>query len=388
MTTLLRSEFIKLRTTRTFVALTAVAGGLSLLVTVLTGVLSDPQPQDVVVEIFANDFSSAFILILAIIGITGEWRHRTITGALLAAPDRLRFLAAKAVAFAGAGRVFLLLISAAVTVVGLGFVGVRDLSGPDVGELVEYVTRSAGLAALVGAFGVALGALVRNQGRGDRGRAGGDLRPGADAARDRSWRWAGSAPSSRSRQRRRASRPGAVGLEEANLLNPQLATLALLAWIGIAFPAGVDRRAAATSRVIAARDDEALPGHDQVRVAAADALGVELPQALDRAGDLLRRRAGAEQVLGDRPERLARATTCTFVEAASRGAGASAGAAAGTASTTTGSAGGTGTGSMTVAGGCRTATGGAASLRSGTVIAGCSARGGGPAHRPALPAGR
>jgi hypothetical protein len=38
MTTLLRSEFIKLRTTRTFVALTAVAGGLSLLLTVLTGV--------------------------------------------------------------------------------------------------------------------------------------------------------------------------------------------------------------------------------------------------------------------------------------------------------------------------------------------------------------
>ena len=49
-----------------------------------------------VVDIFANDFSSAFILILAVIGITGEWRHRTITGALLAAPDRLRFLAAKA----------------------------------------------------------------------------------------------------------------------------------------------------------------------------------------------------------------------------------------------------------------------------------------------------
>ena len=32
---------------------------------------------------------------------------------------------------------------------------------------------------------------------------------------------------------------------------------------------------------------------------------VERPQALDRASDLLGRRAGAEQVLGDRPERLA-----------------------------------------------------------------------------------
>ena len=88
-------------------------------------------------DIFANDISSVFILILAVIGITGEWRHRTITGALLAAPDRLRFLAAKAVAFAGAGLVISLLISAAVTVVGLVFVGVRDLPGPDAGELAS-----------------------------------------------------------------------------------------------------------------------------------------------------------------------------------------------------------------------------------------------------------
>jgi hypothetical protein len=125
--------------------------------------VSDPQLEDVVTDIFANDMSSVFILTLAVIGITGEWRHRTITGALLAAPDRLRFLAAKAVAFAGAGLVISLLISAAVTVVGLVFVGVRDLPGPAAGELGEYVMRSAGLAALGGAFGVALGALVRNQ---------------------------------------------------------------------------------------------------------------------------------------------------------------------------------------------------------------------------------
>ena len=186
MTTLLQAELIKLRTTRTFVALTAIAGGLSLLLTVLTGVLSDPQPEDVVTDIFANDMSSAFILVLAVVGITGEWRHRTITGALLAAPDRLRFLAAKAIAFAGAGLVLSLLISAAVTVVGFVFVGVRDLPGPDAGELGEYVARSAGLAALGGAFGVAIGALIRNQVGAIVGGAGGDVRAGADGARDRS----------------------------------------------------------------------------------------------------------------------------------------------------------------------------------------------------------
>ena len=52
------------------------------------------------VDVFTSDTSSLFILILAIVGITGEWRHRTITSSLLAAPDRVRFLAAKTLAFA------------------------------------------------------------------------------------------------------------------------------------------------------------------------------------------------------------------------------------------------------------------------------------------------
>jgi ABC-2 type transport system permease protein len=237
MNTLLRSEFIKLRTTRTFVALTAVAGGLSLLVTVLTGVLSDPQPEDVVVDIFANDFSSAFILILAVIGITGEWRHRTVTGALLAAPDRLRFLAAKAVAFAGAGLVLSLLITAAVTIVGLVVVGVRDLPAPDAGELADYVARSAGLAALGGAFGVALGALVRNQ----VGAIVGVLvamfvvEPMVLAVLPEVGRFGPfvALPTAAS-----GIDPSAVGLEEAGLLDPELATLLLLGWIALAFAAG------------------------------------------------------------------------------------------------------------------------------------------------------
>jgi ABC-2 type transport system permease protein len=237
MNTLLRSEFIKLRTTRTFVALTAVAGGLSLLVTVLTGVLSDPQPEDVVVDIFANDFSSAFILILAVIGITGEWRHRTVTGALLAAPNRLRFLAAKAVAFAGAGLVLSLLITAAVTIVGLVVVGVRDLPAPDAGELADYVARSAGLAALGGAFGVALGAIVRNQ----VGAIVGVLvamfvvEPMVLTVLPEVGRFGPfvALPTAAS-----GIDPSAVGLEEAGLLDPELATLLLLGWIALAFAAG------------------------------------------------------------------------------------------------------------------------------------------------------
>jgi ABC-2 type transport system permease protein len=237
MTTLLRSELIKLRTTRTFVALATLAAGLSLLLTVLTGVLTDPARDEIVTSVFANDTSSAFILVLAVIGITGEWRHRTITGALLAAPDRLRFLGAKTIAFAGAGVALSLLISAAVTIVGLAIVAVRGLPSPDAGELLEFIARSAGLAALLGAFGVALGALIRNQVGAVVAVLAGTfmLEPILLAVVPEAGRYGPfvALPTSAS-----GIDPEAVGLDEAGLLAAEPATLLLLGWIALAFAAG------------------------------------------------------------------------------------------------------------------------------------------------------
>jgi ABC-2 type transport system permease protein len=163
MKALLQAELIKLRTTRTFVALTASAIGISLLITVLVASITEPSKEDVLTDVFTSDVSGLFILILAIIDISGEWRHRTITSSLLAAPDRVRFLAAKTIAFAVAGLVLSVLISIAVGVAGLAILSARDLPTPGVGELVEQFARNAGVAALGGAFGVGIGALVRNQ---------------------------------------------------------------------------------------------------------------------------------------------------------------------------------------------------------------------------------
>jgi len=160
---LLKAELIKLRTTRTFAALVGVAVATSVLLVVLTALLSEPDPDSVLVEVYASDTSSLFILILAIVGITGEWRHRTITSSLLAAPDRLRFLAAKTMAFAAAGIVLSLLIMVAVAIVGSVILSARDLPVAGVGELLGLAGTSAAIAALLGAFGVGLGALIRNQ---------------------------------------------------------------------------------------------------------------------------------------------------------------------------------------------------------------------------------
>jgi ABC-2 type transport system permease protein len=163
VTALLEAELLKLSTTRTFVALAAFAVGTSVLIAGLVSLLSEPTEGSVLTDVFTSDTSSLFILILAIVGITGEWRHRTIASSLLAAPDRLQFLAAKTLAFAAAGLLLSLLIAIGVSITGFAILSARDLPLPEAGELFAQIGRNAIVAALLGAFGVGIGALVRNQ---------------------------------------------------------------------------------------------------------------------------------------------------------------------------------------------------------------------------------
>lgn len=163
MKALLMAELLKLRTTRTFGALAGAAVATSVLIVVLVTVLSEPSEENVLSDVFTSDTSSIFILVLAIVGISGEWRHRTITSSLLAEPDRLRFLAAKTLAFATAGLLLSLLISIAISVVGYAILSSRDLPTPELGDLAAQIGHNALLALLFGAFGVGIGAVVRIQ---------------------------------------------------------------------------------------------------------------------------------------------------------------------------------------------------------------------------------
>ena len=61
MNALLRAELLKLRTTRTFVALVGTALALSLLVVGLTTALGDNPTEEDVRDLFTSDFSSLFI---------------------------------------------------------------------------------------------------------------------------------------------------------------------------------------------------------------------------------------------------------------------------------------------------------------------------------------
>jgi hypothetical protein len=236
MTALLQAELIKLRTTRTFLALTGVALGTSLLVVTLVSILTDPSEESVLTDVFTADTSGLFIVVLAIVGITGEWRHRTITSSLLAAPDRLRFLGAKTLAFGAAGLLLSLAVSIMISIVGMIILSARDMPTPELGELVVQILRNAESAALIGAFGVAIGSLVRNQPVAIVGvlvlwLA---IEPTVLALAPEVGRFSPFSALTAGVQ----DIPGDDIGTDAELLSPGLAALALLAWIGALFGIG------------------------------------------------------------------------------------------------------------------------------------------------------
>jgi len=163
MSALLRAELLKLRTTRTFVALVAAALLLSLLIVVLIVLLSDEFSKQEAREIFTSDFSSLFILVLGIMGLAGEWRHRTITGTILAAPDRIRLLAAKVLAYAAAGALLSLIVTLSIMAVGSLLLSIEDKTTVGISDLADVLWRNLLVAALLGALGVCIGGLLRNQ---------------------------------------------------------------------------------------------------------------------------------------------------------------------------------------------------------------------------------
>jgi ABC-type transport system involved in multi-copper enzyme maturation permease subunit len=160
MSALIRAELLKLTTTRTFAGLVGAALVLSLGFTALSA--SQTGADDATAD-SVLDLSALFILVLGILGMAGEWRHRTIAASLLAAPDRVRFVAAKLIALAAAGIVLSLVVNLGAMALAAVIVSAHGGDTSSIGDLAGQLWRSLAIAAYYAVLGVAIGAVVRNQ---------------------------------------------------------------------------------------------------------------------------------------------------------------------------------------------------------------------------------
>ena len=170
MNRLVRTELLKLRTTRTFAAgicaTVAVAGLVTVAILGAAGKQgNDPLSTDSLSHVLGGPAAviTVIAVLLGVIGMAGEYRHQTITTTFLASPDRRDVVIAKLVAHALTGALMALLSLAVAATIGVPWL---LASGVDVHLDAEGVRVATGLVvstALYGSLGVSLGALLRNQ---------------------------------------------------------------------------------------------------------------------------------------------------------------------------------------------------------------------------------
>lgn len=170
MTGYLRAEARKLTSVRAWWLLMIGAAGFPLIT--VFALATDPAtdldgaPETILSLIrLGADITAVAALWLGILATAGEYRHGTIIGSLLAAPSRSRFVGAKLVVLGGAGA--LLALATAVTSSVAGGLYLRslgaDLGSAPIGDALAVLAGVMCVAALYGAIGAGLGAVVRNQ---------------------------------------------------------------------------------------------------------------------------------------------------------------------------------------------------------------------------------
>jgi len=162
---LVRNELLKLRTTRTPLILLAAAQ-----LVVIIGVSglfvqgADPTDTLTVRKALAHvGIASFFSLVLGIVSMAGEYRHKTITDTFLATPARERVVGAKMVTAGMAGAVIGIVSAATAFATSAVWLAAKDAAlDLSAADMWRTVVGCIAWNVCFGAVGVGVGALVRN----------------------------------------------------------------------------------------------------------------------------------------------------------------------------------------------------------------------------------
>jgi ABC-2 type transport system permease protein len=172
MTTAIRTELLKLRTTRLAIGMLAVAAAWTGLVAAIEASRAGPggMVPSLATTAGLRDVltSTGFALIIAAAyGTTvtsGELRHHTITDTYLDEPNRRQVLMAKVIAAGLTGLIFGVVGTIVTTGIGLAFAGANgDHIAIAGGTIARYGAGAVIGAGLLAAAGAAIGTLIANQ---------------------------------------------------------------------------------------------------------------------------------------------------------------------------------------------------------------------------------
>ena len=98
------------------------------------------------------------------LSVTSEFRHKTITPAVLITPRRTPLLAAKLITMAAAGLAFGLATTELATAITLPLLAARHIPAGISGTQAAAIIAGGGAATALGAaLGIGIGAIIRNQ---------------------------------------------------------------------------------------------------------------------------------------------------------------------------------------------------------------------------------
>lgn len=166
MTGLIRAEALRLATARTYWllatgAIAVIAGGIAP-TAAASSFVGGISPARQVLAIAG--LAQTVALIAGTLSVTGEFRHKTISPAVLITPRRTPLLAAKLITLAAAGLVFGLAATVVAAAITLPLLAARHIpAGVSATGIAAIIAGGAIATALSAGLGVGIGVIIRNQ---------------------------------------------------------------------------------------------------------------------------------------------------------------------------------------------------------------------------------